>query len=473
MTADGHHTPPAGSSRGGRRRSGPWVVVRPRAARRRTAVPLHAPVERCHTARHGGPVDPPRRRPLPRRVRHQSPRHRLGDGRRATAVRLELRGAAGGRSGRDRPPKRCCSSCGCGGPAAPGTRSRGWRPRRRCSTRSRPSSTTSSATRGCCCPALVAGGCGSAGWERVRRIISPGAASMLEGFVWGVAVWVKPHVVVPACRGVAGVGRADRPARVGGACCGTSAGLLGGLIAGAAGVAWLVAHRRVAAFLDVFLNWNPGYLAGVCPRHGIGSRSRPTASARGTCCTSWPCLCGAGVLGSRMWSRRPGKPRTGLGSPGSTRRRKPRRSRTPACSLAAIYLGWFAQVVAPPEGVRLRPGAAPAPRDGGGRDAPVGVRVRVPRVVRRSRRGAELHDLVDTAQEVDPRRCRPCRLNDYPLTDPQIVALWPRCWRRGQFAGTARPTRPVHRHPLRDELGGTRPGRGVPAGSSRRSATAN
>ena len=60
--------------------------------RRRSTVPVHAPVERCDITRHGRPFHSPRRRPLPRRLRHQSAGHRLGHGGGPRRLWLELRG---------------------------------------------------------------------------------------------------------------------------------------------------------------------------------------------------------------------------------------------------------------------------------------------------------------------------------------------------------------------------------------------
>jgi hypothetical protein len=66
------------------------------------AVSVHAAVERRDPARHGRAINPSRRRPLSRRVRHQPPRHRLGDGLRSRGLRLGLRDSARFRPPRDR-----------------------------------------------------------------------------------------------------------------------------------------------------------------------------------------------------------------------------------------------------------------------------------------------------------------------------------------------------------------------------------
>ncbi|HSQ58574.1 MAG TPA: hypothetical protein VLM40_22830, partial [Gemmata sp.] len=93
-----------------------------------------------------------------------------------------------------------------------------------------------------------------------RSSVSVRGRSFLEGLLWGVAVWVKPHVIFPAS--AMWIVSAMLIARRGS---GRSilrdlAGLVaGGLAAGAAGIAWLVGTGAWPYFLDVFLNWNPNY----------------------------------------------------------------------------------------------------------------------------------------------------------------------------------------------------------------------
>src|SRR5205823_3214246 len=69
-------------------------------------------------------------------------------------------------------------------------------------------------------------------------------SAFVEGVLWGLAFWIKPHVAIPAAAVWAATaarlaGTADRPGRR------IAADLLGvlagGLAVGAAGVAWLVA----------------------------------------------------------------------------------------------------------------------------------------------------------------------------------------------------------------------------------------
>ncbi len=170
--------------------------------------------------------------------------------------------------------------------------------------------------------------------------------SALEGFVWGLAVWVKPHVVVPAFAvwAVSAVLllRSEPPRRV----LADLVGLLtGGLTAGVPGVLWLVGTGAWPHFLDVFLNWNPDYLADAAP---LGLRFNTVFN----CFRPWSNvqfvalpLALLALWEARVWSRRAGEPgRVPVGD----------RLYTPAACgrevaaralLAACYLGWVAQVV--------------------------------------------------------------------------------------------------------------------------------
>src|SRR6185312_15908469 len=93
--------------------------------------------------------------------------------------------------------------------------------------------------------------------------------ALLEGLFWGAAVWIKPHVIVPAFAiwlvSVYLLARRESRKQLLGDLGGL---LLGGLVAGAAGVAWLVQTGAWPHFRDVFLNWNPGYLTDLWPATG-------------------------------------------------------------------------------------------------------------------------------------------------------------------------------------------------------------
>jgi hypothetical protein len=80
--------------------------------------------------------------------------------------------------------------------------------------------------------------------SRSRRF----AFGVLEGVLWGVAVWFKPHVLFPAVGVWLATGRRD-----------FLANLLGGSLVGALGIAWLVRTGTWPHFVEVFTKWNPHY----------------------------------------------------------------------------------------------------------------------------------------------------------------------------------------------------------------------
>lgn len=105
-------------------------------------------------------------------------------------------------------------------------------------------------------PSLLRGGVGEGFFAPFRR-------SLLEGVLWGAAVWVKPHIVIMAAtvwlltaRRLAG----EHPRQWRAAGIDLLGNVAGGLIVGAAGLLWLVASGTWEPFLEVFTEWNPGYL---------------------------------------------------------------------------------------------------------------------------------------------------------------------------------------------------------------------
>lgn len=74
------------------------------------------------------------------------------------------------------------------------------------------------------------------------------ALGVLEGLLWGTAVWFKPHVFFPIVGVWLATGRRD-----------TLPNLLGGSLAGALGIAWLVRTGTWPHFVEVFTKWNPHY----------------------------------------------------------------------------------------------------------------------------------------------------------------------------------------------------------------------
>ena len=96
------------------------------------------------------------------------------------------------------------------------------------------------------------------------------AWAALEGFVWGVAFWVKPFVTVPALAAwlasawAAPSGRRMLPVDAAGT-------LAGGLAAGVLGLNWLAATGAWRSFLDCVFGWNKDYATttfGGMPRAG-------------------------------------------------------------------------------------------------------------------------------------------------------------------------------------------------------------
>ncbi len=88
--------------------------------------------------------------------------------------------------------------------------------------------------------------------------------AILEGVLWGAAVWIKPFVAVPALAcwllcAILVFPRTPEPFK---RLATDGAGvLLGGLIAGGLGCAWLIATGAWGPFCNIFLEWNRDYYA--------------------------------------------------------------------------------------------------------------------------------------------------------------------------------------------------------------------
>jgi hypothetical protein len=104
---------------------------------------------------------------------------------------------------------------------------------------------------------------------RQRTELARGSAfwpSLLEGVLWGLAVWIKPHVVLVAAAVWLLTARRlatsyVEPGRA--AVADLLGNLAGGLVVGAAGVAWLVWSGAWECFWEVMTYWNPKYTALV------------------------------------------------------------------------------------------------------------------------------------------------------------------------------------------------------------------
>lgn len=100
-------------------------------------------------------------------------------------------------------------------------------------------------------------------WLRLRRLGSDSALnaklSFIEGLAWGAGLWLKPYIVLVAIAVWLVTLRGFRSVR---SCLvDTALVLLGGLVAGAIGVAWLIQTEAWPYWIETVQQWNPRYLA--------------------------------------------------------------------------------------------------------------------------------------------------------------------------------------------------------------------
>lgn len=278
--------------------------------------------------------------------------------------------------------------------------------------------------------------------KRVGRAGTPHAlvrAAVFEGFVWGLAVWVKPHVVIPAIAvwAVSAVLLARREPRK--RIVADLAGLLlGGLLAGVPGVVWLVSTGAWPYFLDIFLNWNPDYLSEA---GSVSERFNTVFN----CFRPWSLLQFAAlplaVLALwevRVWSRRAGEPARVPGTGWFYQPAANEREVAGRALLAACYLAWLAQVVL----VQKAFDYVHVPLMFLGMAVVAGQRwcfgfayllwfIAVGALVNVADVSPTLRRAVET---IDPEESplRPyVKLEKHPLADWAVVRLWPRCWTEG------------------------------------------
>jgi hypothetical protein len=278
-------------------------------------------------------------------------------------------------------------------------------------------------------PALIATRIRLARVERAGEARSS-ADSVFEGVVWGIAVWIKPHVIVPAIAVwlVSAILIARREIWFG-----VLQDLfwlvLGGLVAGGVGVGWMYATGAWPHFLDVFENWNRAYVADIWP--ATLDRLQYTTH----CFQPWSLLhfvaAPLALLAfweARLWSRRSGRPMgvwTRLYAPAEVEPVANARA-----FLAALYVGWFIQVVLLQKGFEyaqvplllLAMALVAMHRWAFGFlflvwFALVGLILNIP-------------TLAEPVKKLDPQ-FPSIRLERHPLTDPRIVSLLPRCYREG------------------------------------------
>ena len=103
----------------------------------------------------------------------------------------------------------------------------------------------------------------AATWLRLHRLGNdlPSAAALCvaEGFLWGAGLWLKPYAALVAVAVWLVTLRGFRSPRQG--LMDTAWVLLGGLAAGAGGLAWLVQTEAWPYWLETMQQWNPRYLA--------------------------------------------------------------------------------------------------------------------------------------------------------------------------------------------------------------------
>lgn len=103
-------------------------------------------------------------------------------------------------------------------------------------------------------------------WHRAQREGPAWRGAILEGFLWGCAVWIKPHAFVPALVvSLVSMRFQPRPvpyapvAHAARVCRDLGVVVLGGLIAGLLGSAWLLATGTWSHLWEVMFRWNNEY----------------------------------------------------------------------------------------------------------------------------------------------------------------------------------------------------------------------
>jgi hypothetical protein len=242
--------------------------------------------------------------------------------------------------------------------------------------------------------------------ERVQAGKSAGRTVLwaaAEGLCWGAAVWIKPFVIFPAFAcwlgSIVWVCRTSPERRT--ALLAADAGglVLGGLLAGLLGAAWLWGSGTWPYFLEVLFSVNRGYYRSM---HSLSSLERLRHMVTFLC--PWGLVYLLSLpLALLALLRRP--PQAAPGTPEST-------APVAALLLAALFLGWFFQVAF----VQLHHDYVLAPAALLGTAVAAGVSL--PGWWRRVR-FLGLGFVVGLAIIL------------HPLARPERLALWGRCWAEG------------------------------------------
>jgi hypothetical protein len=235
--------------------------------------------------------------------------------------------------------------------------------------------------------------------------------SLVEGFVWGLAVWIKPHVLVPAvCVWLDSIITAKHRKKAF-----DLLGLItGGVLAGIPGMIWLRGTGAWPYFIDIFTRWNPEYTAQTWA--DLPQRLRAVLDFF----PPWGVLHLAAVplaLQSLLACRRSNGSHTAARS-----------------VLSALYLGWLSQAVILQRGfdyVRL-PDTILALAVLAARGWSVGFVFFTWIIVVSGllNLGDAVPDTANAIRRIEPN-VQPLRFEKHPMFDPDVVRLWPRCWREG------------------------------------------
>ncbi len=93
-----------------------------------------------------------------------------------------------------------------------------------------------------------------------------------EGLVWGMAIWLKPHVLIPAANVWVVAWLSARPGKQ--ALLDVLGLFTGGLLVGALGSLWMIQHECWLPFWETVREWNPRIL-------GCGARAFYAAQSSG------------------------------------------------------------------------------------------------------------------------------------------------------------------------------------------------